>query len=64
MISAVLSSLDPLAVAPYCAVGPAPKEAAKMDERPDPCAELGESRRAVLGWVSVLPGMPELDFEA
>ena len=29
-----------------------------------PCTELCESRRAVLGWVCLLPGTLELDFEA
>ena len=58
-VALVLSSLDRLAVA-HCALlrGPAPKEAAKRAECCDPRRELGESRRAVLGWVSVLPGMP------
>ena len=35
-----------------------------MAERCDACTELGEWRRAVLGWVCPLPGTLELDFEA
>ena len=66
MISVVLSSLDPLAVAQSALLrsGPSTERGRKRAERCDRCAALGESRRAVLGWVSVLPGTLELDFEA